>query len=104
SAERFITAADHFSQKVGVPGGLGFAGLNRRYIDPVNVTILPFLSARSPSMAISAGRSVTAPMIAIATTTIAPIASERMTVELIRNSPDRHTIPVTPENPPVHRA
>ncbi len=67
----------------------------------MKLTIAPRLSARSPSIVINAGSSVTAPMIAIATTTIAPIASERMTVELIRNRPASETMTVMPEKTTV---
>ena len=44
-----------------------------------------------------AGKRVTAPRIEKATTMIAPIAIERSTLELIRNSPASEIITVTPE-------
>ncbi len=84
-----------------MPAGFSCLGRTRRYSEPVKLTILPRSSIRRPARLISPGSSVTAPMMAIATTTIAPIASERMTVELIKNRPARLTITVTPEKTTV---
>ena len=53
--------------------------------------------ARRPKSEIRAGSSVTAARIAIATTMIAPIAIDWMTVESTRKSPASETITVTPE-------
>ena len=50
-----------------------------------------------PSRLISAGSSVTAARIETATTTMAPMAIERIVVESTRNSPPREMITVTPE-------
>ena len=49
----------------------------------------------------SAGSSVMAPRIAMTTTTIAPIAIDRMTVESSRNSPASETTTVRPEKTTV---
>ncbi len=67
----------------------------------MKLTILPRPSTRGPAQAISAGSSVIAPMIEIATTVIAPIASERIAVESSRNRPASQTITVTPEKTTV---
>ena len=67
----------------------------------MKLTILPRPSTRGPAQLISAGSSVTAPTMAIATTTIAPIASERITVESIRNRPASETTTVMPEKTTV---
>ena len=60
--------------------------------------ILPRSASREPKALISAGSSVIAPRTAIATTTIAPTAIERIVLELIRNSPASEISTVMPEN------
>ena len=89
---RRITRAVQRAQKSPFP---------RRTSAPVTLMTRPRSSARRPISAISAGSSVTAPSTAIATTTIAPMASDRMTVELSRNSPAIEIRTVTPEKTTV---
>ncbi len=96
SAGRRITSSVQRAQNCGSP-----AGLRRRSSAPVALTTRPGSSARRPSSAISAGSSVTAPSTAIATTTIAPMASDRITVEFRRNSPASDTSTVMPEKTTV---
>ncbi len=60
--------------------------------------ILPRSDSRFPNAVISAGSSVVAPSTAIATTTIAPTAIDRMVLESMRNSPASEISTVTPEN------
>ena len=95
---RRITSSDQRSQKLVSRSRFG---RTRRYSPPVKETIRPGSSARRPSSAISAGSSVTAEMIDSATTTIAPIASEWIAVESIRNSPASEISTVTPEKTTV---
>ena len=105
SAGRRISASvQRFQKSPRGPAPPSVAGGRRatlRARAPVALTTRPRRSRRSPSTAIRAGSSVTAPRTAIATTTIAPIAIERITVESSRKSPASEMTTVVPEKTTV---